>query len=210
MRFDSLMPTLPGVGPKERLVPTAKTAPPETVYQLKVTLADVRPPVWRRIQVPADVTLGKLHRILQTAMGWTDSHLHRFEAGGVSYGVPDLELDFRSERSAKLRDVAPGEKAKFRYEYDFGDGWMHQLVVEKVLPAEPGRKYPACLQGKRACPPEDCGGPWGYEELLDTLKNPEHPDHEEMKDWVEDMVEGEFDPESFDQEEVNRCLSRIR
>jgi hypothetical protein len=187
-----------------------KTATTETIYQLKVTLSDTRPPIWRRIQVPADVTLGKLHRILQAAMGWTDSHLHRFEAGGVSYGEPDPELEFRSERGAKLRDVAPGETSKILYEYDFGDSWLHRIVVEKILPAEPGRKYPVCLQGKRACPPEDCGGVWGYEGLLETLKDPGHPDHEEMKLWVEDTVEGEFDPDAFDPEEVNRRLSRIR
>lgn len=188
-------------------MPESRPATPGQVYQLKVTLCNARPPIWRRIQVPSDITLGKLHRILQAAMGWTDSHLHRFEVKGVSFGAPDPELEFESERRAKLNEVAPAEGSKFRYEYDFGDSWLHDIVVEKVLPADPNVRYPVCIKGKRACPPEDCGGVWGYEELLETLRDPNHPDHEEMKEWLGDE---EFDPEAFDPEEVNRELRRIR
>lgn len=187
-------------------MPSAKSATSDTVYQLKVTLTDSRPPIWRRIQVPSDITLGKLHRILQAAMGWTDSHLHRFDVKGVSYGLADPELDFRSERSAKLNEVAPTEGFKFRYEYDFGDSWMHNIVVEKILPADPDQRYPVCIKGKRACPPEDCGGVWGYAELEETLKDPSHPEHEEMMEWLD----GDFDPEAFDLEQVNQELRRVR
>ena len=143
-------------------MPESRTAAPGQVYQLKVTLCDARPPIWRRLLVPSDVTLGKLHRILQAAMGWTDSHLHRFDVKGISFGVPDPELEFESERKARLNAVAPSE---------------------------------------------DCGGVWGYEELLETLKDPNHPDHEEMKEWLGDE---EFDPEAFDLDDINRELRKIR
>ena len=140
------------------------------IYQMKVTLMDSKPPIWRRIQVPSDISLSKLHHILQAVMGWTDSHLHQFVAGDKIYGVPDPDYGFEviNERRVKLSQMAKGEKAKFRYEYDFGDNWQHQLLVEKVLPAEPGVHYPRCLTGKRACPPEDCGGVWGYSTFLEA------------------------------------------
>jgi hypothetical protein len=168
---------------------------------------DSKPPVWRRIQVPADITLAKLHQILQVVMGWTDSHLHQVVVGGKIYGEPNPDYDFEvvNERSVKLSQVAKGEKAKFRYEYDFGDNWRHQVVVEKVLPAEQGARYPRCLTGKRHCPPEDCGGVWGYSDFVEAVQNPGHPDHGYMLEWVG----GEFDPEAFDVAETNRALDEI-
>lgn len=181
------------------------------IYQIKVTLRDSKPPIWRRIQVPGDINLGKLHRILQVVMGWTDSHLHQFIAGGVYYGEPhpdyrDMGLEMRNEKRVKLNQLIPGEKFKFIYEYDFGDSWQHELLVEKILLPEPGGRYPRCIKGKRACPPEDVGGVWGYDDFLAAISDPNHPEHEDMLQWVG----GEFDPEAFDLDEVNEALRYIR
>ncbi|MBI5446542.1 MAG: plasmid pRiA4b ORF-3 family protein [Deltaproteobacteria bacterium] len=179
------------------------------VYQLKVTLKGSKPPIWRRFQVAADTTLGDLHPILQRIMGWDDSHLHHFRLGLELFGVPDPDDTFgddvEDERDALLRDVLPAEKAKLRYEYDFGDSWDHELILEKILPPEPAAELPRCLTGKRACPPEDCGGLWGYAELLDALSDPRHPEHEEQLEW---LGEG-FDPEAFDLQAVNAALRAL-
>lgn len=178
------------------------------IYQLKVTLKDSKPPIWRRVQVASDVSLAKLHQILQVAMGWTDSHLHQFVVGQTYYGIPDPGFDFEveDERRARLNQVAPGVKKKFIYEYDFGDGWQHEIAVEKILQPEPGVRYPVCLAGKRACPPEDCGGVWGYESFLEIIRDLKHPEHDEMLEWAE----GEFDSEAFDLNSVNQDLKSIR
>jgi hypothetical protein len=175
------------------------------VYQLKVTLKGVRPPIWRRLLVPGNVTLARLHRILQVAMGWEDYHLYRFEVGGASFGEPDPEFDddMRSARRVHLKEVAPAAGSRLLYEYDFGDGWEHRIVVEKILPPQRGVHLPVCLAGKRACPPEDCGGVWGYADLLAALADPAHPEHEAMLRWVG----GPFDPEAFDLEAVNEALA---
>jgi hypothetical protein len=178
------------------------------IYQLKVTLKDSKPPIWRRILVPADVNLAKLHQILQAAMGWLGGHLHQFIVGGVYYGEPhpDFGDEIENERRVKLSQAASEVKDRFIYEYDFGDSWEHQIVVEKILPAELGVRYPICIAGKRACPPEDCGGVWGYESLLEAISDPKNPEHEEMLEWVGE----DFDPEAFDLEEINEGLNRIR
>ena len=148
------------------------------VYQLEVMLKEIEPPIWRRFQVPASLTLAQFHNTLQIVMGWTDSHLHRFIINGREYGRPDYEerladdapiWDERRVRLAKLFPVIP---AAFLYEYDYGDGWMHVIVVEGFWTASPGVHYPRCLEGKRACPPEDVGGVGGYEELLAVLADP--------------------------------------
>lgn len=177
------------------------------IYQIKVTLKHSRPPIWRRLQVPADTKLGKLHDILQAAMGWTDSHLHAFRVGDTSYGVPDPDFpdDMKSERSARLDRIA-GERGTLIYEYDFGDGWEHELKIEKILPAEKGKRYPLCLAGSRACPPEDCGGVFGYARLLEVLTDPKHEEHEETLEWLGE----DFDPEAFDLNEVNQGLKVLR
>lgn len=143
------------------------------VYQLKVTLKQSKPPVWRRLQVSGDVTLAKLHRILQIAMGWTDSHLHQFRIGENYYSTPQPEWDFdvQDEKKARLIKVAPAEKFRFVYEYDFGDSWEHEITVEKVMPAQDKMTHAVCITGKRACPPENCGGVWGYESLLEAIQN---------------------------------------
>jgi hypothetical protein len=142
----------------------------EPVLQLKVSLVGVSdPPVWRRLLVPASMRLGRLHDVIQAAMGWEDYHLHAFTANDVDYGPPDPELGHRNERRVALGDVISERGDRMRYVYDFGDHWRHDVVVEKVLTAEAGARYPICLTGKGRCPPEDCGGVWGYAELRETL-----------------------------------------
>ena len=182
----------------------------ETVYQLKVTLRESKPPIWRQFQVSGNITLHRLHLILQDVMGWTNSNLYRFDIGGIQYSVPDpVEDDFNElhlvdSRRTKLSKVVPREKARFTYEYDFGDSWEHEILIEKILPADPGAQYPLCLAGKRACPPEDCGGIWGYGELLETIRDPLHEDYDRMMKWLG----GSLDPEEFDLEWVNQVLQR--
>ena len=191
---------------KEEQVARAKTS--SDIYQIKVTLEESKPPIWRRFQVSGDTRLSELHEILQVVMGWANYHLYQFVIGGTYFGQPDPDFGFemKSDRKVKLSQVIPGEKAKFAYEYDFGDSWGHQLLVEKILPPEPGVPYPVCLKGKRACPPEDCGGIWGYAEFLEAIQDPNHPEHDDMLEWVG----GSFDPEAFNLDEVNRALRRIR
>ncbi|MEW4568360.1 plasmid pRiA4b ORF-3 family protein [Tautonia sp. JC769] len=182
-----------------------------TVYQLKVTLRGSRPPIWRRIRVP-DCTLGELHEVIQVVMGWEDAHLHEFVVRGERYGPPppdDFGMDFGSEEQDEdtvlLSRVAEGGKrTRMRYVYDFGDSWEHEVTVEKALAPEPGVEYPRCVGGARACPPEDCGGVWGYADFLDAIADPGHEMHEEMREWVG----GEFDPEAFDIEAVNEELQQ--
>ena len=175
------------------------------VFQLKVTLRGIRPPIWRRIQVTGDTTLHQLHRILQTTMGWYGGHLHEFDVFGTPYGDPAMLEDgvVLDEKKVRLDRLVSEEKERFHYLYDFGDSWEHEILVEKIIPPEKGTTYPVCLTGKRACPPEDCGGPWGYEELLEALKDPSHEDHEEMQEWVDE----DFDPNRFDAEEINSRLN---
>jgi hypothetical protein len=183
----------------------AQKRTPAQVYQLKITLQGTKPPIWRRVQVPGNVTLAQLHDTVQAVMGWTDSHLHQFIIGDECYGPhdPDLDmdLDMADERKVKLSQVA-SLKDKFVYQYDFGDCWEHLILVEKLLPPEPEVRYPACVDGQRNCPPEDCGGAWGYQSLLKTIADPTHPDHEEMCEWLGD----EFDAEVFDVATINSQL----
>src|SRR5215218_1206861 len=140
------------------------------IYQLKVTLRDSKPPIWRRLQVGADTSLEKLHMILQIAMECTDSHLHQFIIDNEYYSQPEFDLgDFghkvHNEKRVELRQLRLEPKRTFAYEYDFGDSWEHEVLVEKILEREEGIYYPRCVAGKRACPPEDCGGICGYERL---------------------------------------------
>ncbi len=184
---------------------------PPLIYRLKVTLRDVTPPVWRRLLMPGDVSLSRLHDILQAALGWTDSHLHQFVVGAACYMIPDPDEGFigeddKDERRARLSSIAKAPKKRFRYEYDFGDGWEHDILVEKIEAARPGTSYPACVAGARACPPEDCGGPFGYMEMIEILGRPRHPQHRELKEWVG----GEWDAEAFDLDEINAALKPPR
>ncbi len=187
---------------------SSKRTGTSTIHQLKITLKGSRPPIWRRVQVASDISLVKLHTTVQIAMGWTDSHLHQFIVGETYYGEPDPGWDAEVEdgKTARLSQIAPNPKDKLTYEYDFGDSWEHEILVEKVLPPIAGNRYPVCLAGKRACPPEDCGGVWGYAEFLQAIRDPKHVDHEDMLDWID----GHFDSEAFDLQAVNRELRKIR
>ncbi|MGA2542347.1 MAG: plasmid pRiA4b ORF-3 family protein [Verrucomicrobiota bacterium] len=181
------------------------------LYQLKITLKWFKPPIWRRVMVRADMPLDRLHWLIQMVMGWTNSHLHQFAAGRTFYGQPDPEsadmgYETLNEKRHTVADLAPAVKKKFIYEYDFGDGWEHEVKLEKILPADAAFKHPVCLGGERACPPEDCGGMGGYCNLLEILADPKHPEHEDMKEWIG----GEWDAESFDLDEVNAALQRLK
>lgn len=181
----------------------------KTVYQMKVTLIGSKPLIWRRFLVEDTITLGKLHDILQIVMGWTNSHLHHFIIDGEYYGKP-LEDDFgnmrtKDETRFKLDQFVRGKGFRFGYEYDFGDSWLHDLIIEKILVAEKVIYYPVCIAGKRACPPEDVGGIWGYEDFLKAIANPKHPEHEDLLEWIG----GGFDPEYFNLEEVNVRLRHL-
>jgi len=180
----------------------------DTVHQLKITLHSVKPPVWRRIVVRSDVTLGELAPILEAAMGWLGGHLHVFDVDGTWYGTPDPEWgrDDLDENEFGLGQVLRAVGSRMRWDYDFGDGWEHNVAVEKIIPAESGVEYPVCLTGRRACPPEDCGGPWGYADLLAALADPADPDHEHLRDWAP----LDFDPALFDLEETNLAMQSPR
>jgi hypothetical protein len=189
------------------IMPRATKTKDDRIFQLKVTLNGSKPPIWRRVQVRADTRLGDLHAILQAVMGWDDSHLHQFIVEGEYYGVPtDDDFDeMMDEDKFTLTQVVGGEKSKIVYEYDFGDGWMHDMVVEKILPPDRGAKLPMCIDGQRACPPEDCGGLWGFYDLLETVRDPKHPEHDELSEWLGD----EYDPEAFDLDGINGLLSQV-
>jgi hypothetical protein len=178
------------------------------VYQIKVALKGSKPPIWRRMQVAGETTLAQLHRILQRVMGWEGYHLYQFVVGGLEYGDPSVleEMEGEDARRVTLATLVRGEQDKFRYEYDFGDSWDHELLIEKMLPSEAGKRYPVCLAGQRACPPEDCGGVWGYAGFLEAIHDPQHPEHVEMLEWVG----GEFDPDAFDLDEVNTALQSLK
>lgn len=184
-----------------------RLAPPR-VLLLRIELGWITPVIYRRVLVPETLTLGRLHRTIQAVMGWQDYHLHEFEIGGQRYGVPDPDWDdpgsVLPEARARLARCL-GRHKRFAYTYDFGDGWEHKLVVEKVLP--PDRlPHPVCVDGENACPPEDVGGPPGYADFLEAVADPEHPEHEEYLTWCG----GPFDPAAFDLVAANRRLSRIK
>jgi hypothetical protein len=210
------------------------------IYEVRITLSGSKPLIWRKLAVPSDITLGRLHEVIQIAMGWTDSHLHQFmlqdkslrkgpeviaqltEAGrydeiftatrGIRVFVPcrpgfdELDMDGEDEDAATLSGLCPKVKSKLIYEYDFGDGWEHTIEVQKIVEPEPGAQYPVCLAGKKACPPEDCGGVWGYYDLLEAVADQKHENHDDMLEWLGD----DFDPEAFDLDEVNTMLAEWR
>ena len=180
-----------------------------SVYQLKVALAGLRPPIWRRVLVPANINLAHFHVVLQIVMGWQNGHLHQFIHKKILYGMPEsLDSGFgpeqKNETRFKLNQLLKKEKDHLVYEYDFGDDWQHKITLEKILPYENNMKLPQCIKGKRACPPEDCGGIWGYADLLESVNDPSHPDHEDLLDWLGD----DFDPEFFDLADINGLLKR--
>lgn len=213
-----------------------------SIHTIRITLRDSNPPIWRRVAMPSNATLGYLHQVIQIAMGWTDSHLHQFILEDKSRGIPDpkalakllregrheewlaaqrstrvfapkvapfgdsLEMDGEDEAGVALADVCPKVKDRLMYEYDFGDSWEHTIEVQKIEPPRRGVKYPICLAGKRACPPEDCGGIWGYYRLLDVVNDPDHEEHADLSEW---LGEG-FDPDEFNIDEANQQLAKMR
>ena len=188
----------------------AKPRSPLLVYRLRVELLDIAPLIWRRLLVPADIKLPKLHQCLQLAMGWTDSHLHQFKVGETHYGIPDPEwpeLEMLDERRIRLCDLIGEAQRELGYEYDFGDGWELRIVLEQAEPPNEFMRYPLCTAGERACPPEDVGGVPGYEEFLKTIVDPKHEEYGQSLLWA---GAGAFDPEGFDLNAVNRALRRVR
>jgi hypothetical protein len=181
------------------------------IFQLKITLSGTKPPIWRRVLVPAELTLAQLHTVLQISMGWENCHLHEFCVGRQRFGVPDPDAgmmgdDTISEKKVRLSDVLPRVGAKADYTYDFGDGWEHSIILEKVLPLESASSYPVCTGGKRHAPPEDCGGTGGYHNFLEAIHDPQNEEHDSLLEWIG----GSFDPEAFSAEDVNRQLAPLQ
>jgi preprotein translocase subunit Sss1 len=180
------------------------------IYQIQVALKDFSPRIWRRILVPSDLLLSDFHLIIQTAMGWEDSHLHQFIKNETFYTVRMKDDDFWDDmnnvdyKKMKISDLLIKEKDKIDYEYDFGDGWMHDITLEKILAPDDKIKYPVCLAGKMNCPPEDCGGVWGYSAILKILKKPDHEEYENYIEWLGEK----FDPEYFNIDKVNKLLRK--
>jgi hypothetical protein len=178
-------------------------------YQLSIKLLEIQPPIWRRFVVPGTVSLAKLHSILQKVMGWENYHIYLFNVGRQQYGEGISEWGHFDQRvvNAKrvmLLDIAVRKGARFFYTYDMGDGWEHEIRVEEIREGPP--EQVRCIEGERSCPPEDCGGPYGYQQLLEIIFDPKHPEHQERRDWLGDS----FSPELFNVEIVNRRLKRLK
>jgi hypothetical protein len=182
--------------------------PVREIFQIKVTLSDSDPEIWRRLLVPANITLHAFHILLQVAMGWHGSHMHEFRKGKQFYGTPNPEERFFDvprtidDRNVRMDKVLLRLGSNFVYTYDMGDSWEHAIVLEKRLPVDPNLKYPACLGGERACPPEDCGGIYMFRQLLEAYHDPQHERHEEMLEWVGE----DWDPDAFSLDRVNQRL----
>jgi hypothetical protein len=176
------------------------------LYEIRVQLRDIKPPIWRVLHVRPQTRLARLHKILQKAMGWTNSHLHLFEIDGEPYGEGDFDWDFdvRDYTGMKLEEIFREGRTSFLYEYDLGDSWRHDITLLGTVEGAPGEKI-ACIAGGRACPPEDCGGVGGYYHLLEALADPRDEDHDMLLEWVG----SKYDPEAFDQERVDRALKRL-
>lgn len=187
----------------------AKNNKSAQIYQLEIWLMDIEPRIWRKFEVRSDIRLDRLNDVIQSVMGWTNSHLHSFSVeDDIEYGMPDpddmYDDDMQDERKAKLIDLVSRLKSHFVYTYDFGDNWEHVVEVVEIKETQQGVKYPICLAGERACPPEDCGGPWSYPEFLQTLRGRNKKERQELIDWLG----YEFDPEEFDINAVNKMLKQ--
>jgi hypothetical protein len=176
------------------------------LYEVRVQLRDIEPPIWRILRVRPQMRLARLHKILQKAMGWTNSHLHLFEMDGKPYGEGDFDWDFdvQDYTDVKLEDVFTEGRNSLLYEYDMGDSWRHDITLLGKVEGAPREKI-ACIAGARACPPEDCGGVGGYYHLLEALADPEDEDHDMLLEWVG----GRYNPEAFDMQRVDRALKRL-
>lgn len=165
------------------------------VVQIKVKLRGVsKPPVWRRLRLRVDTRLDHLHEAIVAGFGWQGYHMHVFSSGADEFGVPDPELGFIDERRVSLGQLIGGVGDRLGYTYDFGDDWEHEIMVEEVLAADPKARYPVLVAAKGACPPEDCGGPWGYAELKQILADPTHDQHQEILEWLGLEDASAFDP----------------
>ena len=178
------------------------------ILQLKISLVGLKPMIWRRLLVEDSISFYKLHNIIQKAMGWENYHLFEFDQGSLYIGIPeggDYSSEIKDSKKIKLSHVFTEEKQILNYIYDFGDSWKHKILVEKILVKDHLQKYPLCIDGNRSCPPEDCGGVWGYEEMLEIKSDKSHPEYEEkIVEWLGE----DFDPEKFDIEEVNKLLKK--
>lgn len=174
------------------------------IYQIKISLLGSKPKIWRRLLVPSTILLPDFHTAIQIAMGWNNDHLHQFIDGNQFYGVKDVndEFSINDYKKTKLSLLLKNEKDKFKYEYDFGDSWIHDILLEKILPANNNLKQVVCLDGKMNCPPEDSGGIWGYGEMLEILKQPTHKEYESNLEWLGE----DFDPEYFNIDTVNNVF----
>ncbi len=180
---------------------------PGRVYRLRISLNEVRPSVWRRVLVRETCTLARLHEVIQIAMGWENSHLHMFTFDGRRFGNPKwLDMPGLESESIQLRKVLTQPKQRMFYAYDFGDGWHHEVALEAIEDAHPLAKFPKCVDGARACPPEDIGGPPGYEEFVTAMRNLDHPNSRHFRTWWG----GRFDPEHFPITSVNKDLKPLR
>jgi hypothetical protein len=180
----------------------------DTIARLKITLNRVKPAVVRRVEVPFDIRLDRLHATIQAAMGWTNSHLYEIRAGDVGWSTPTPDVDgagdFLDARKARLGDVLEDVGTKtLRYVYDFGDGWEHTVKIERLLDLESGALYPRLIEASGRCPPEDVGGPWGYAGFLEAMNDPKHPRHAEFAGWID---ENDFDPTAV---EVDRLTEHV-
>ncbi len=192
------------------MVAQARRTPGKTAIQLRISLKDHTPGIWRRLVVPGEIKLSKLHSIFQAAMGWEGYHLHQFRIAEQVYGVPDDEFDFEEfdgidEDSVVLSEVVTAPML-FRYQYDFGDNWQHEVVVETIEPVPLVLRFAACIDGQRACPPEDCGGTGGFAEFVKAVTDPTHEEHVDYVQWLGRL----FDPEAFSVAATNAALQRVR
>jgi hypothetical protein len=180
------------------------------IFQIQIALKGFKPKIWRRILVPSDLLLSDFHMVIQITMGWTNSHSYQFIKNRTFSTLRRQdddswnELDNVDYKKMKISDLLKKEKEKIVYEYDFGDSWEHVIILEKILPIDNNLKYPFCLTGKMNCPPEDCGGVWGYSDMLEVLKDPDHEEYESYIEWLGE----EFDPEFFDKNKINKLLGQ--
>ncbi len=180
----------------------------DQVFQIQIILRGSKPKIWRRMLIPSDLPLSDFHEVIQTSMGWQDSHLHQFEKNNIYYTMKIEGDDFYDNKKKKdykdlvVSDLLTKKHDRITYEYDSEDRWEHDIFLEEIVPSDSQTKYPLCIEGKMSCPPEDCGGIQGYHDILVIIKNPEHIYYENYKDWLDE----DFDPEYFDLEEVNRRL----
>lgn len=186
--------------------------PADVAYQIKITLDHSKPPIWRRVQL-ADCNLAELHGVIQIAMGWKNCHMHEFRAGNQRFSMAAMEEfgevddEAREESEVLLSELVEAGNKTLRYWYDFGDDWWHTIKIEKSLESQPDDCDPVCMDGARACPPEDIGGLWGYAEFLEAMADPGHERHDELREWYDECYGGEFDPERFSLTEVNQLLT---